>query len=120
MLPPRLFAVQGSIDQRIRHAIWVAVVVTSLCVMYEIYMDIPKPHRWALADVALVCGLSYALYRKSRFAALALPLYFMVPALWHGIGLHRGVLLVPMTILAFFLLPASAAVFEDHRRRTPR
>jgi len=53
---------------------------------------------WTLLDVALLAGLSFGVYRKSRTAAVLLFTYFLIAriALWVSMGSVRG---LPMALL---------------------
>ena len=117
MQPAQPTVLQPSLEQRIHHAAWAWVAVIVLSALLQLLRRAPILNWFIIVDILLVSALAYALYRKSRFAAVALPVYFLGAGLWQLFGLHHGAPLGPWIILAFFLPRGITAVFEYHNRR---
>ena len=90
MQPAQPTVLQPSLEQRIHHAAWASVAVIVLSALLQLLRRDPILNWLIIVDILLVSALAYALYRKSRFAAVALPVYFLGAGLWQLFGLHHG------------------------------
>ena len=70
---------------------------------------------WSLLDVALIAGLTYGIYKKSRFSALAMLIYFVVSkfAMAASTGEFTGGFL--SLVFAYFYFQGTKASFQLHK-----
>lgn len=70
---------------------------------------------WTLIDVALLAGLSYGIYKKSRFCALSLLIYFIASKfiLMASTGQFTGG--VVSLVFAYFFFQGTLATFKYHK-----
>lgn len=73
---------------------------------------------WTLIDVAIIAGLSYGIYKKNRFCALGMLLYFIAPmfVMFAYVDHFSGALLT--LIFGYFLLRGTVAAFWLYKYRT--
>lgn len=72
---------------------------------------------WTLLDVALIAGLTYGIYRKNRFCALGLLIYFVVPkfAIAASTGQFTGGFL--SLLFAYFFFQGTRATFQIYKHK---
>ena len=72
---------------------------------------------WSLLDVALIAGLTYGIYRKNRFCALGLLIYFVVSkfVMAASTGQFTGGLL--SLVFAYFLFQGTRAAFRLRKHK---
>jgi hypothetical protein len=81
-LPERAVDVPEAVLKKIRQA-WIAgafstVVTVGLTLLAIAGTSVAGFDAWNMLDVLLVAGLTYGIYRKSRFAAVAMIVYFVI------------------------------------------
>lgn len=69
---------------------------------------------WALLDVALILGLTYGIYKKSRFSALAMLIYFVISKIIMVVEIRSSVSLVALLFIYFFY-QGTIATFRLHK-----
>jgi len=69
---------------------------------------------WSLLDVALIAGLAYGIYKKNRFSALTLFLYFLISKfiMYASSGQFSGGLITVIFLMIFF--QGTMATFQLH------
>lgn len=72
---------------------------------------------WSLLDVALIAGLAYGVYRKKRYCALGLLIYFIASKfiMAASTGQFTGGFL--SMLFAYFFFQGTRAAFQVHRHR---
>lgn len=112
------------IEKHIKNA-WIAGAVSaSVTLIYSVagaYNDNLRIKygfdTWSLLDVALIVGLTYGIYRKNRFCALGLLIYFIVSkfALAASTGQFTGGFI--SLLFAYFFFQGTKAAFQIHKHR---
>ena len=70
---------------------------------------------WSLIDVAIIAGLTFGIYKKSRFCALSLLIYYVlgkIAAAAYGGQFGHG---IGILIFGYFLFRGTVAAFQIHR-----
>ncbi|MFK5856211.1 MAG: hypothetical protein QM503_08785 [Bacteroidota bacterium] len=72
---------------------------------------------WTLLDVALIAGLTYGIYRKNRYCALGLLIYFIVSkfAMAASTGQFPGGFI--SLLFAYFFFQGTRATFQIHKHK---
>ncbi len=109
-------------EKHIRNA-WIAGTISAvmtllLVILGELNEDIRFQYGldiWALFDVALIAGLTFGIYRKNRWCALILLLYFVISKIGMAVstGQFNGGLLALLFI--YFYLRGTIAAFQLHK-----
>jgi hypothetical protein len=110
----------GAAGRKIRNA-WIAGVASAGITLIFIAIalsggtPIAGIDAWALVDVAIILGLSYGVYRKSRICAVLLLLFFLVNriAMWAESGTVSGLPLA--LVFLWFLGQGVVGTFQHHR-----
>lgn len=81
-LPEPVVAVPDAVLKKIRNA-WIAGVISAVVTLGTTLMamngvQIAGWDAWNLVDVALIAALTFGIYRKSRFCAVAMLAYFII------------------------------------------
>jgi hypothetical protein len=108
----------------IRNA-WVAAaisgVLTLAVTLVSIYgTSIPGMDAWNLIDVALIFGFAVGIYRRSRFCATAMLIYFIASKVigWVQGGQPTGLIVAMIFIYYFF--KGMLATFDYHKAMNAR
>ncbi|HEY0505269.1 MAG TPA: hypothetical protein VGD42_17440 [Lysobacter sp.] len=118
-VPP--LVVPEAVLKKIRNA-WVAAVVSGGVTLVVTLVAISGTSilgftAWELLDVALVFGLAFGIYKKSRICAVLMLGYFVMAKIFIMIeaGAPRGLLLA--IVFAYFFFQGAAGTFEYHKLR---
>jgi hypothetical protein len=112
---PPVRVLSAPVEQRVRHACWATIAILVWSFVGYIRAAPSQFSPWHIADFAIPVGLVFLYWRRTRFAALALPGYFVAISLYQLILLHQGIGYFQLAILGWFLARGSAAIFEGHR-----
>lgn len=94
----------------------ISSVMTLAVTIFSIYgSPIAGIDAWNFFDVALIFGLTYGIYRKSRFCAVSMLIYFCASKiyLWVETGAPNGALLA--AIFFYYYMKGAAATFAYRR-----
>ena len=72
---------------------------------------------WALLDVALIAGLTYGIYRKNRFCALGLLIYFVISKFVSAASSGQFAGGFFALLFAYFYLQGTIAAFKIHKHK---
>jgi hypothetical protein len=117
--PPAEPAVPDAILRKIRNA-WVAGLISSGVTLVFVLIAISGTSiagftAWEFADVALMLGLSFGLYRKSRTCAVLMLAYFVISKalLFQATGRASGMLLA--LVFLYYYAQGVVGTFAYHR-----
>ncbi len=81
-------------------------------------LDLPVDP-FGLVDILLIFGLTYGIYRKSRFCAVAMTIYYFIMKLYMiAITFPTGIFsIIWLAILTTFFVRAMIGTFEYHREQ---
>jgi hypothetical protein len=72
---------------------------------------------WSLLDVALIAGLTYGIYKKNRFCALGMLIYFIISKFIMAAESGRFAGGVISILFAYFFFQGTRAAFQIHKHR---
>lgn len=112
---PPIQTLTAPVEQRVRHACWATLAIMAWGLLGTFLAPGQAFSPWHLADLAVPATLLALYWRRSRVAAIALPVYFVAVSAYQLFGLHQGIGYFQLAILGWFLLRGSRAIFESHR-----
>lgn len=107
--PESAVAVPPAIARQIRHAWMAGLVSTAMTLVLTIAAMAGKPllgfGAWQLLDVALLLGLSFGIYRRSRACAIGMLVYFVISKLMiFSESFHASALLVSLIFFYYYAM----------------
>lgn len=94
----------------------IAIVVTAmLTLIYASGAGLSHIDPWNIADLLIMAGLTYGIYRKNRFCAGAMPFYYLSvkTVLWVG---ERAFIGVPLALIfAYFFVRGAQGAWAYHK-----
>lgn len=94
----------------------IAIVVTMmLTLIYASGAGLAHIDPWNIVDLLLLAGLTYGVYRKNRFCAIAMPIYYLSvkTVLWVG---ERAFIGVPLALIfAYFFVRGAQGAWAYHK-----
>jgi len=70
---------------------------------------------WALIDVALIAGLTFGIYKKSRFCALSLLIYFVLSKVAMAAYIGKFTHGIGALLFGYFFFQGTRATFQIHK-----
>ncbi|MBL8740958.1 MAG: hypothetical protein JNK04_07690 [Myxococcales bacterium] len=124
-LPPPEVDIPDEVEKKIRNA-WIAGLISGSLTLLVTLLALAGTSLlgftgWELIDVALIFGLTFGIYKKSRACAVALLVYFVGSKILMMVegGAPSG--LVMAAVLAYYFAQGVSGTFEYQRRmRAPR
>ncbi|GAB3511105.1 hypothetical protein MNQ95_06880 [Pseudoxanthomonas daejeonensis] len=114
--------VPDEVLKKIRHA-WVAAIFSGGITLAATLVamsgtDVLGFSAWELIDVALIFGLAFGIYRKSRTCAVVMFCYFIASKIL--LAMQVGVTGVPMAIIfGYFFWQGVSGTFAYHKIANP-
>lgn len=104
---------------------WIAGTITTVITLVYAYMgtineDVRFQYgmsTWSLLDVALLAGLTYGIYKKNRYCALTLLIYFVGSKLLLAISSGKFTGGILSIVFAYFFFLATRAAFQIYKHR---
>ena len=116
---PNEAEVPPDVLQKIRNA-WIACLISLamtllLTVIAISGSSIAGYSAWQLLDVALVAGLAFGIYRKSRACAVVMFIYFLISKILVVVETGQGSGLVLGAVFLYFYWQGVVGTFAYHR-----
>lgn len=106
------------INQHIRNA-WIAACISGALTLVVTLVSMSGPQvlgagAWTMVDVALIFGLAYGIWRKSRVCAVLMLAYFLMSKIWMVVetGQFQGSFVA--LIFLYYYLRGAIATFKYH------
>lgn len=105
---------------------WIAGVFSaSITLIFSILGAISEDFRfkygfdlWTLLDAALIAGLAYGIYRKNRYCAVILFVYFVISKIGGVISTGQFTGAFMAIVIAYFYFQGAKATFQIHKHKS--
>jgi hypothetical protein len=122
-------AVPEAVRKKIRNATVAGIVSGTITLLATVIAMLTKPESnlaaWTLLDVALVFGLTFGIYRKSRVCAVAMVIYFaiskivVIPSISNPVSMGIALVVGGAFIYLYVQGMLGAFAYHKHLRTLP-
>jgi hypothetical protein len=112
--------VPKKILQKIKNG-WIAAIISGVMTLGVMLLVINTGEInnlvdiWTSVDVILIFSLAFGIYKKSRFAATAMFLYFLLSKIWMIVETGRPSGLLMGIIFLYFYFQAMVGTYQYHK-----
>ncbi len=114
------FDIPSEILKKIKHG-WIAAIISGVMTLGVTLLAINTGALdglydiWSMVDVVLIFLLAFGIYKKSRFAATFMLLYFLLSKIWLIVETGKPSGLFFSLIFLYFYIQATVGTFQYHK-----